>query len=48
MTSTAQYDSLKDQRAKLTDSVLSSLSPQTLADPNVVNRLKEMYEAEES
>ena len=35
MTSTAQYDSLKDQRATLTDQVLSSLSPQTLANPNV-------------
>jgi len=35
MTSTAQYDSLKDQRATLIDQVLSSLSPQTLADPNV-------------
>src|SRR5258705_1889147 len=44
MTSTAQYDSLKDQRAKLTDSVLSSLSPQTLADPNVAQIVNALVE----
>jgi hypothetical protein len=44
MTSTAQYDSLKDQRAKLTEAVLASLSPQTLADPNLAEIVSQLVD----
>ena len=35
MTTTTAYDSLKDQRAKLIDSVLTLLGPEALSDPNL-------------
>src|ERR1700730_15292158 len=35
MTTTTAYDSSKDQRAKLIDSVLSMLGPEALSDPNL-------------
>jgi hypothetical protein len=35
MTTTTAYDTFKDQRAKLIDSVLSQLGPEALADPNL-------------
>ena len=44
MTSTAQYDSLKDQRAKLIESVLASLSPQTLADPHLAEIVSQLVD----
>jgi hypothetical protein len=44
MTTTAQYDSLKDQRAALIDSVLANLSPQTLADPNLAEIVSQLVD----
>src|SRR6202171_782516 len=44
MTSTAAYDSLKDQRAKLIESVLASLSPQTLADPHLAEIVSQLVD----
>jgi hypothetical protein len=35
MTTTAEYDNIKDQRAKIVDQVLAALSPQALADPDL-------------
>jgi hypothetical protein len=35
MSTTAQYDKLKDQRAAIMASVIDSLSPETLSDPKL-------------
>jgi hypothetical protein len=44
MTTTTAYDSLKDQRAKLIDSVLNLLGPEALSDPNLPDVLERLID----
>src|SRR5579863_7605422 len=44
MTTTTAYDSLKDQRAQLIDSVLNLLGPEALSDPNLPDVLGRLIE----
>lgn len=44
MPNTSDYDSIKDQRARIIDSVLNSLGPDALADPNLPDTLSRLMD----